>query len=203
MKKLLIIGFLVLLQKKFKFKAYMPILLNDPYLSKLLVYSIICVDLYDTFMAFVPKNSGVWSACTTPTITYLDFSLVYSLSGTPTVPSVGHYYYGNISSTADHHGFKYALFPYTLNGTTDYCGSNTTVCRLATFHNYTLPRDYYCVAVVNPNNVDYYLTMVYSFGGTNARRSIILPKKGVYERQSPEFKVASPEILDKFRNLQG
>ncbi|CAG8591395.1 2617_t:CDS:2 [Cetraspora pellucida] len=110
-----------------------------------------------------------------------NFSLVYSLSGTPTVPQVGGHDVGNVTSTADFHGFEYIFFPYSSNGTVDYCGSSTTVCRFLGYHNYNLPRDRYCIIVVNPNNVDYYTTIVYSFGGTgtnafgggsSARRSI-------------------------------
>ncbi|CAG8562258.1 15627_t:CDS:2 [Dentiscutata heterogama] len=63
-------------------------------------------------MTLAPKNSGVWYACTTSTITYI---------------------------------------------------------------------------VLNPNNVDYYMTLVYNFGGTEvARRNVdestSLPPKGIYAR---------------------
>ncbi|CAG8512593.1 4366_t:CDS:2 [Racocetra persica] len=153
-------------------------------------------------MVYVPKNGGLWGACTGQTITYLDFSLVYSLSGTPTVPAVGNYTYGKTPSTVDHHGFIYALYPQNLTTVTNSCGTNTTVCRFVTYRNYSLPRNHYCVIVGNPNNVDYYLTMVYSFGGTSARRSINSPKKSVYERQLVDFEVAGPEVLNKFQSSQ-
>ncbi|CAG8526964.1 6647_t:CDS:2 [Cetraspora pellucida] len=164
MKTLLFIGFLFLLQ----------------------IYSAFS-DLFTTVMVLAPKNHGIWSACTEYSITYLDHSLVYSLSGAPTVPQVGGYELGNVTSVADLHGFEYVLFPYSSNGTVDYCGSSTTICRFVGYHNYNLPRDRYCIAVLNPNNVDYYITMVYSFGGTAARRSIDnsakSAKKNIFARE--------------------
>ncbi|CAG8733562.1 12132_t:CDS:2, partial [Racocetra fulgida] len=147
------------------------------------IYSVICVDPYDTFTVYVPKNGGLWGACTGQTITHL-----------------GNYTYGKTPSTADHHGFRYALYPKNLTTITNSCGTNTTVCRFVTYYNHALPRNHYCVIVGNPNNVDYYLTMVYSFGGTSARRSINLHKRNVYERQLLDFDVAGPEILDKFQS---
>ncbi|CAG8509802.1 9862_t:CDS:2 [Dentiscutata erythropus] len=117
-----------------------------------------------------------------------DFSLVYSLSGTPTTPAAGKSYMGNGTSITDYSGFEYALFPYSSNGTTNSCGTSSTVCRLVHYNNYNLPRDHYCILVSNPNNVDYYMTMVYTFGGTEAARrsvdeSMSSPKKEIYARE--------------------
>ncbi|CAG8475087.1 4239_t:CDS:2 [Dentiscutata heterogama] len=161
-------------------------------------------------MSLAPKNDGIWFACTTYTITYIDFSLVYSLSGTPTTPAEGKSVKGNGTSSADFSGFQYVLLPYSTNGTINYCGSSSTVCRFVQYNNYNLPRDYYCIGVINPNNVDYYMTLVYTFGGTEAARrsvdeSMNSPKKGIYAREfyrrgHGDF-MAEPSIdLSKFKN---
>ncbi|CAG8526981.1 6648_t:CDS:2 [Cetraspora pellucida] len=124
-------------------------------------------------MGFVPKNNEVWGAYTENSITY-----------------VGTNFVGNVTSTAEFHVFEYIIFSYSSNGTVDYCGSSSTVCRFVGYHNYNLPRDRYCFIVVNPNDVDYYIVIVYSFGGsgTNAfgsstcrsiDKSADLPKKTI------------------------
>ncbi|CAG8759541.1 16630_t:CDS:1, partial [Racocetra fulgida] len=113
---------------------------------------------------------------------------------------------GNETSNTDYHGFEYVLFPYSSNGTVDYCGSSTTVCRYVGYRNSKLPRDRYCVAVKNPNNINYYMTMVFTFGGTSARRDLDKSedtfKKNIFTREFDrrDFKPPEKDVGDRFHH---